>query len=253
MTFTLLALLPLLASPSPQIIGQAPPVIGPFVGNVTPTGVSVWVRLDRRDSVHMALVDASGKILKEQTVSPAVEQNKCVRWDLPGLEPDTSYAVTVLGERSFFKTAPDPDRPTRVSLAFGSCADDRPGLPNPVWPAIKKCAPDALVLIGDTPYIDSTDLEMQRRRYVEFLANKDLNSLLENTAFYATWDDHDFAKDGADATTPRKQNARRAFVEHHVNPDAVANGQGIYTHFRPGPGEGVRLDTRWFSGTEKSF
>src|SRR5260221_11231372 len=122
MTFTLLALLPLLPCLPPQIIGEAPPVIGPFIGNVTPTGVSVWVRLSRRDPIHMALVDASGKILRAQDVSPTVEQNGCVRWDLPQLEPDTSYAVTVSGDRTFFKTAPSPDQPTRIPPASGSGA-----------------------------------------------------------------------------------------------------------------------------------
>src|SRR5262249_11897035 len=162
MTLPLFALLPLLpilpglpCSP-PQIIGQAPPVLGPFVGNLTPTSASVWVRLDRRDPLHMALVDASGKSLKEQMTSPSLEQDKCVRWELQGLAPDTSYAVTVSGDRTFFKTPPDPDKPSKVVLAIGANADDRPGLPNPVWPAIRKCAPDALVLLGDTPYIEST-------------------------------------------------------------------------------------------------
>jgi alkaline phosphatase D len=253
MISTLFTLLPLLPCLPPQIIGLAPPIIGPVVGNVTPTGASVWMRMDRLDQVHMSLVDGSGKIIRDQTISPVLAADKCLRWDLGGLEPDTSYAVTVIGERAFFKTAPNPDQATRVSIAFGSCADDRPGLPNPVWPAIEKCEPDALVLIGDTPYIDSTELEMQCRRYVEFMASKELNSLLRKTAFYATWDDHDFAKDGADGTTPGKENSRKAFVEHHVNPDAGEGNQGIYTRFRRGPVEVFLLDTRWFSGTEKSF
>lgn len=249
----LLARLTLLAALPPQIIGQAPPVLGPFVGNLTPNSATMWVRFNRRDQIHMSLVDASGKTLKEQMTSPTLEQDLCVRWELPGLEPDTSYAITVSGDRTFFKTPPDPEKPSRVVLALGSCADDRPGLPNPVWSAIQKCAPDALVLLGDTPYIESTDLEMQRRRYVEFLANKDLTALLQQTTFYATWNAHDFAKEGAGASTPGKENSRRAFLEHHVNPGAGEAGQGIYTSFRRGAVEAFLLDTRWFAGMENSF
>ena len=121
-----------------------------------------------------------------------------------------------------------------------------------MWPAIAKEEPDTLVLLGDTPYIDSTDLTMQRRRLVGG-ANPDLTKLLQKSTFYATWDDHDFAKDGADGTTPDKVNARRAFIEHHGNPSAGMRDQGIYTRFRRGPADVFLLDTRWFSGAERSF
>src|SRR5258705_136186 len=250
MTSLLLALLPLLP---PQIIGDAPRILGPFVGHVGPHEAVVFARFDRRDRMRLALVDGSGKLVTEREVDPVVENDLTVRWDLNGLEPDSSYAVSVGSERMFFKTTHAPEQPDRVRLVFGSCADDRPGLPNPVWPVIAKEEPDALVLIGDTPYIDSTELNMQRRRYVEFLANPDLTKLLHKTTFYATWDDHDFGKDGADGTTPDKANARRAFLEHHGNPSAGLGEQGIFTRFRRGPADVFLLDTRWFSGTATSF
>ncbi|HEV8113294.1 MAG TPA: alkaline phosphatase D family protein [Planctomycetota bacterium] len=250
MSSLLLALLPLLA---PQIIGESPRVLGPFVGHVGPREAVVFARFDRRDPMRLALVDGTGKLVKEREVTPVLENDLSVRWDLTELEPDSSYAISVGGQRMFFKTTREPDKADRVRIAFGSCADDRPGLPNPVWPVIAKDEPDTLVLIGDTPYIDSTDLTMQRRRYVEFLANPDLTKLLQKSTFYATWDDHDFAKDGADGTTPDKANARRAFLEHHGNPSAGTGEQGIYTRFRRGPADVFLLDTRWFSGTATSF
>ena len=235
----------------PQIIGQAPQVLGPFVGNLGPRSASVLVRFDHRDPARLSLVDASGRVIQDFPVSPTLEQDKCVRWELGSLEPDTSYTVTVRGDRTFFKTPAENEK--KVSIAFGSCADDRPGLPNPVWAAIAKDAPDVLILSGDAPFIDSTDLEMQRRRYVEFLANPELTKLLQQTTFLATWGEHDFAKEGADGTTAGKQNSRKAFLEHHVNPGAGEESQGIYTRYRRGPVDVFLLDTRWFSGTEKSF
>jgi alkaline phosphatase D len=248
-----LALLTSLPSTPAQVIGDAPQIVGPYVGNLGPHEATVFVRFLLSEPVHMSLVDPSGRIKSEQTVTPKDADDKTVRWDLRGLEPETTYGVNVLTARIFFKTPSEPDRPAKVTLAFGSCADDRPGIQNPVWPAIQKDAPDALVLLGDTPYIDSTDLAMQRRRYVEFFAGKGLASLLKNTIVYATWDDHDFAVDNADGKVAGKENSRKAFFEHHGNPTSGEDGQGIYTRFRRGPVDVFLLDTRWFSGTEPSF
>lgn len=249
----LLASLVLSGTVSPQLIGEAPPIVGPYIGNLAPRQATVFVRFLLTEPVHMALVDPSGRTKMEQKVTPSIAVGNTVRWDLTDLEPETTYAVTVQNSRIFFKTPAEPDRPAKVTLALGSCADDRPGLPNPVWPAIQKDAPDVLVLLGDTPYIDSTDLTMQRRRYVEFFAGKGLASLLKNTAVYATWDDHDFAVDNADGKVAGKENSLKAFAEHHGNPTYGEEGQGVYTRFRRGPVDVFLLDTRWFSRAEPSF
>jgi len=243
-------LLPLVA---PQILGAAPPVIGPIIGDVGHDEASVFVRLDRQDPLAMALVDASGKVIKTMDVRPNFDQGYTAHWRLTGLEADSTYAVTIAGERVFFKTATDPGRPARLSLAIGSCADDRPGLKNPVWRAIQKDEPDALVLIGDSPYIDGTDLNLQRRRYVEFFGSPELMSLLKRTTLHAVWDDHDFAGEGSDGRAPGKEHARQAFVEHHPVGTAGESNQGVYSSFRRGPVEAFLLDTRWFSGTAKSY
>jgi alkaline phosphatase D len=176
-----------------------------------------------------------------------------LRWTATGLKPDTTYAFALIDKRLFFRTPREHDKPARVTLAFGSCANDRPGLPNPVWPVILDAAPTVLVLLGDTPYIDSTHLDDQRRRYKDFFANPDLSRLMNRTPTYATWDDHDFGGDGADGTIPGKTESRQAFLEYHGNPSAGVGTEGIFTSFRRGGVEVFLLDTRWFSGTEKSF
>ncbi len=240
------------ASP-PQVIGDAPMIVGPYVGNLGPRDATVFARFLLLEPVHLSLVDPSGRIKEEKTVTPTMDEDKTIRWDLHSLEPETTYGVNVQTARVFFKTPAEPERPAKVTLAFGSCADDRPGLPNLVWPAIAKDNPDVLVLLGDTPYIDSTELAMQRRRYVEFFASKTLASLLRNTVVYATWDDHDFATNDTNGKVAGKENSRKAFLEHHGNPTAGEDGQGIYTHFRRGPVDVFLLDTRWFMDTEASY
>jgi alkaline phosphatase D len=213
-------------------------IVGPYLGSLGPRDATVFARFLLMEPVHLSLVDPSGRIKEEKTVTPTVDDDRTMRWDLHNLEPETTYGVNVQTARIFFKTPAEPDRPAKVTLAFGSCADDRPGLLNPVWPAIQKDQPDVLVLLGDTPYIDSTELSMQRRRYVDF---------------FATWDDHDFAMDNANGKVAGKENSRKAFLEHHGNPSAGEDGQGLYTHFRRGPVDVFLLDTRWFMETEPSF
>jgi alkaline phosphatase D len=191
--------------------------------------------------------------VRQVEITRSTEHDMMLRWDVAGLQPDTSYAFAVLDKRCFFRTAREPDRPARLTIAFGSCANDRPGLPNPVWAAIRDAEPTALVLLGDTPYIDSTVLDDQRRRYKEFYANPDLSALMNRTPTYAIWDDHDFAGDGADGKTPGKAASRQAFLEFHGNPTSGNGVDGIFTRFRRGPVDVFLLDTRWFSGTEPSF
>jgi len=240
-----------------QILGKVPPLLGPYLGHVGPREATIFLRATgdayAPERIPIAVVDGDGRSVRQIEIARRPEQDMTLRWDVSGLEPDTAYAFALLDARCFFRTPREPERPARVTLAIGSCANDRPGLPNPVWKAILAAKPTALVLIGDTPYIDSTELDDQRRRYKEFLANPDLSALMKATPTYAMWDDHDFAGDGADGTTAGKANSRQAFLEYHGNPSAGNGKDGIYTRFRRGGVDVFLLDTRWFSGTEKSF
>jgi len=111
---------------------------------------------------------------------------------------------------------------------------------------------DALVLLGDTPYIDTTDLDVQRKRYREFAAVPAFANLVAHTPVYSTWDDHDFGRNDTDGNLPGKENSRQAFCENRPNPSYGEHNQGIYTKFTVGPVEVFLLDTRWFARTEIS-
>lgn len=112
--------------------------------------------------------------------------------------------------------------------------------------------PDGIVLLGDTPYIDSVDLAVQRNRYNQFLGIGDFQRLVNHRSLYATWDDHDFGRNDTDGNLPGKEFSRQAFVNHHANPTYGENSKGIYTSFRRGPVEVFLLDTRFFAATESS-
>ena len=66
-------------------------------------------------------------------------------------------------------------------------------------------------LLGDTPYIDTTDLKVQRRRYREFSAEVPaFADLVAHTPVYGTWDDHDFGRNDTDGNLEGKANSRQS-------------------------------------------
>ncbi|MBM4108003.1 MAG: alkaline phosphatase family protein [Phycisphaerae bacterium] len=144
--------------------------------------------------------------------------------------------------------------PATARLALGSCANDLLFPDMPIFAQVRRHAPDALFLIGDTPYIDSTDPAVQESRYAQFFSRSTLAELLKTTPMYGVWDDHDFGLDNTDGNLAGKEHSRRAFVKWHPgNPSFGEHDRGVYTKVRVGPVEVFLLDARWFAGTEPSF
>ncbi|MEZ6016890.1 MAG: alkaline phosphatase D family protein [Planctomycetota bacterium] len=172
-------------------------------------------------------------------------------------------------------------------LAFGSCADEDEGTAR-AWRLLGALAPDAVVLLGDTPYIDSTDPEVQARRHHEFAAFPPFAELARTTPVFATWDDHDFGRNDSDGRLTGKEHARAAFLaargawpaRQPGDPDTAAqpqpadspwlplstrprvdlpaklqygaNEEGVYTSFHYPEVDVFLLDTRWFARTAPS-
>jgi alkaline phosphatase D len=227
---------------------------GPFLGHVDDDDAVVWARLPAggrhgatatsRDGAHR--VSASGD---------AVEANDwCVHWRFASLRPAMSYRITfpeAVGlEPIELRTAGPPATPARVTLAFGSCASFAD---SSIWTRMAAECPDGMVLLGDTPYIDSTELRWQRWAYRRFASVPQFAGASRRIPVWGTWDDHDFGKDAADGTLPGKDQVRKAFLEYRSNADAGTGADGIYTRFRRGPVEVFLLDTRWFAKTEPSW
>ena len=232
---------------------------GPFVGHVTSTSAMVWARCSTTGVYRLT---ARGSAERDELVATAEatpENDMCVVWHVTGLQAEMRYGYEVtyegqqvLGdEDTFFVTPSAGDAPTLMRLAIGSCAREDPGS-SAVWRRMSAMDPHAVVLLGDTPYIDSTVLDVQRTRYREFAAVPDFAALLRNRPLYATWDDHDFGANDTDGRLDNKASVRRAFIEYHANPSYGDGDQGIYTKFRRGGIEVFLLDTRYFAGTEAS-
>jgi len=233
---------------------------GPAVLAHRDGGATIWMRAavspatTQEGAGLRCTLDAEEGGQRVVDASPDPERDATVRFAFDGLEPGSShaYAVTraadgaVLARGSF--ALPDPAA-TRARVAFGSCADIDETTAR-VWSRIALESPDALVLIGDTPYIDATDLSTQRRRHRMFAGVASFERLTAATPLFAVWDDHDFGRNDTDGRLPQREQSRRAFLEYRPLDGAGAGDQGLFHSFRTGPMEVFVLDTRWFARTE---
>lgn len=249
-------LLPLRAEASPRPENNA---VGPMVGHVSDATANVWFRPSQPGLYILQIAEEQGNAALPRTVrgTSQPENDSCIVWQVPGLRPATRYRYSIVGPDGhvftnpewYFTTAPPPDEPSRVRLAFGSCALNEP---LPLWSQMEDEQVEGLVLLGDTPYIDSTDLEVARARHRGFLQIPQLAALIRHTPTWGTWDDHDFGANDSDGRLKGKENTRRAFVEYRANREFGEGDAGIYTKFQYGPVEVFLLDTRWFARTEPS-
>jgi len=146
---------------------------------------------------------------------------------------------------------PPPSAPPRATtIAWGSCASDVKFPVQPIWSVLAAAKPDAVVLLGDTPYVDSTELARQIERRTAFFAREDVKALRAIAPFHCTWDDHDFGTNDSDGRIAGKESSREAFLKSQTGGPFGEDGEGIYHSFQVGAVEVFLLDTRWFSRTE---
>ena len=228
-----------------------------MIGHVSATTAMVWCRpavagryiLEVRPEDHASQMRAPAEAMEKDDL--------CVTWKVEGLRPATRYQYSIhdasgtliADHECWFDTAPADGNDAQVCLAFGSCAHTKP---LPLWRQIEQRGAEGLVLLGDTPYIDSVDLATARRKHREFLSIPELAAISRHMPVWGTWDDHDFGANDSDGRLKGKEHSRRAFVEYRANESYGDRDEGIYTKFRRGPVEVLLLDTRWFARTEPS-
>ncbi len=242
---------------------QGEPAItsGPVVGRVTTDEIRVWCRVDRQErSVVGVLFDSRGEEVSRVLRTAQAESDFTI--DLlfdSGIRPGQSYRYELLvdgepaavGEDQVVETPPEERGEAR--LVFGSCASKRMLGTTGVWKAIEETDPHQLIFLGDTPYIDSTELELQRGAYREFWRSPGLSSLVRRVPVFATWDDHDYGLNDTVGPLEGREMSRKAFLEYHAMGElGDGAGGGIYGKFSWGPVEVLLLDTRWYGQTEPS-
>lgn len=232
--------------------------LGPLLGHLDTVRANVWFRASTEGRVELRVTgnDAEPRVVSADALA---EHDLCVTWTVDGLQPDRKYTAEVLpgkaagdavGRPCVIHTTPDPGTPAKVQLAFGSCASSTKFFA--IWDRIAETGADGVVLLGDTPYIDRTDLPSNRQAHRQFLSIPNLAELIRTRPLWATWDDHDFGANDSDGTIKGKRQIRQAFCEYRALANFGDGDEGIYTKFRYGPVEVFLLDPRYFSQTEPS-
>ncbi len=259
---------PLAGSPGDETAEQAGRLAtrithGPLLGELDGRAVQVWVRFDGEPSEHVALevVDAQGTAITQRLPAAAAERRtpRTLVWSVRELVPGTMHRYRISGVMgSASRDADGFDGTIRMlaadapvaTLAVGSCADEKEGT-QALLKRIATMHPDAVAFIGDTPYIDTTDLARQRKRYGEFFSQPGMAEWLSSTPLASVWDDHDFGLNDTDGRLKGKERSLKAFREWHANAAFGTGTEGVYHRFRLGPMEVFMLDTRWFARTAR--
>ena len=232
---------------------------GPFVGHVDSKSAVIWCRCSEPGDYKCLLTSENDRkaVVASATASP--KNDLCVKFKFDNLASGQKYSYSIAtgngtlveGADYFFKTSDNDDRQTSIKIGFGSCAKEDNGTAN-AWKKISELNLDAFVLLGDTPYIDTTNLGQQRKRYREFAAVKPMAKLFRSTSMYGVWDDHDFGRNDTNGKLKGKENSRQSFTEFRANSSFGNGTAGIYSKFRRGTIEVFLLDTRYFAATENS-
>ena len=232
---------------------------GPLRGHIDTHTIHVWARAtaDGTYTLHLqSLVDAEATTCTA-TATPAADHT--LQFVATALTAGTAYDFWITrGELVVYARggAPlvtaMPDEASEAVIAFGSCANDLLFREQPIWGRILARSPQALVLLGDTPYIDDGTVEGRRRRHRAFFEFPPIRAVLSALPTWTIWDDHDYATNDQFGAVKGSETARGVFLEYHAHASYGDGTRGIYTSFRRGPIEVFLLDTRSFADTETS-
>ena len=180
-----------------------------------------------------------------------LESGTLYRYQVAELSPSGEPKLLATGDDLKFRTV-DASRKSKVTAVMISCVskDDTA----PVWEEIGRLSPDLLCLSGDTPYIDTVELEDVRRKHRALLNEAPLASLAHRTSVVGIWDDHDFGLNNGNGRNMQdgKAATRKAFVEYRSHRRYGNGSQGVYHKTDLGALEIFHLDPRWFSQSEPS-
>ncbi|MFK7820122.1 MAG: alkaline phosphatase [Planctomycetaceae bacterium] len=232
--------------------------VGPILGHVDHETAMIWYRPALSGEYVAAITNTTTKEKSTAKAVSSIDNDLCVSWRFNDLQPDSEYTyeishqgnLVVQGDRLRIRTAPPINKPARTILAMGSCASSTKFFD--VWTQIAANNIDALMLLGDTPYIDNRKLSVNRARHREFLSIPTLAKMGASTPVWGTWDDHDFGGNDTDGKISNKEVIRKVFTEYRAQKQFGDGEHGVYTKFRRGPVEVFMIDPRYFSQTEPS-
>lgn len=232
--------------------------VGPILGHVDHETAIIWYRPSVPGEYIATITHSKTGETKSAKANASPAHDLCVTWRFDNLEAGSQYSYTIRHQNRLvadnasqrIQTAPPVGEPARTVLAMGSCASSTKFFD--VWTQIAANNVDALMLLGDTPYIDNKELSVNRDRHREFLSIPTLAKMAASTPVWGTWDDHDFGGNDTDGKVANKKVIRKVFTEYRAQKEFGDGEHGVYTKFRRGPIEVFMIDPRYFSQTEPS-
>lgn len=225
--------------------------LGPMVGHTTPTSIKVWLRTASSQPVQVEVsADPAFPQPKVSEVAVPLQADDFARvFEVGGLLPDQQvhYRVRVAGQVAW--TSPEPIRTApaagdQATWVFGSCIN----FPHkPVFQAIAQLQPDVLLLVGDTVYANTTDVDHLRWHYRRLHGDPLFAPVAARTPTWAIWDDHDFTGNNSDGTAPGKELSLQVFQQQWANGSYGSDGvPGLWSTLRWGEVEAFLLDGRYY-------
>ena len=259
--FSIAVLCGLSLSPATTFAQAKDDVVGPVVGTVESTAAHMLYRPGAVETQLQLSIIAEGRVVQRVPGVSQSENDFVARFVVKGLKAATTYSYRIEDvdgrvlvapdDAHSFTTANPARKDHRVSVGFVSCVDIEP---NGIWKEMEKLRVDMVCLMGDTPYIDSSNLRTVRDRHRRFLQMPDLAALGMHTPVIGTWDDHDFGRNNGNGRNmlKGKGDTRRGFVEYRAHSQFGNGAEGVYHKVDLGMMEVFLLDPRYFSQTEPS-
>jgi len=239
-------------------------VVGPLVGSISSTSACLLYRPSvTAQNLRLQLFDAQQNPVTSVDAKCSAESDFVAHFFVSGLQPETTYTYQVqrLDDSPAILVKADPTHQfttaTRerdsgvVVVSFVSCVDVEP---TEIWDEMESLEVDAVCLMGDTPYIDSSDLDVARKKHRSFLQMPGLARLGKTIPVVGVWDDHDFGKNNGNGLNflEGKSRTRQAFVNYRAHASYGNGHEGVYHKMDLGAMEIFFLDPRYFSQTEPS-
>lgn len=151
---------------------DATDLLGPILGHLETTEAFLWLKSAQPGTYEIRLkAEADGKT-HALTLKAEETAHGCMTFHFKNLQPNSVYTYQAFengtakfpSEKLSFATPAPTAEKRRTKLVISSCAKEDLGS-REVWQRMAACQPDGVVLLGDTPYIDSTEPEVLLKRH----------------------------------------------------------------------------------------
>jgi alkaline phosphatase D len=231
------------------------------------TSALLWVMADTAGPITVSWQPEGQAMERRLTLEATAASGNVVLARLTGLVPGKAVPYRVSGDgdtrAGMLTTQPawsKAEDARDLAIAFGSCfflADANPtwggqeyGGGFGIFDAIAAMKPDLMVWVGDNLYFqkpDEFDPSSMAMRYQRQRTFPPLQKLLTAAPHLATWDDHDYGPNNADASYVMKGDSLQLFRRYWANPSyGLPDVPGIFGHARWGDVELFLLDDRWY-------